>query len=86
MLLGVSALSLFMLLLLGCSGTQMVQVNTDLAGREQDWTFVGRSTWAEKEGVIYSPLYSNPKFDRGAGVPSVMSRMICRYDRLCFSC
>jgi hypothetical protein len=69
-LLGICASSLFLLLALGCSGTQMVQVNTDLAGREQDWSFVGRSTWAEKEGVIYSPLYSNPKFDRGTGVPS----------------
>ena len=68
-LLGISGLCLFLLLLGGCSRAEPVQVNTALAGREKDWSFVGRSTWTEKEGVIYSPLYSNPMFDRGTRVP-----------------
>ncbi len=37
---------------------------------KQKWTFVGRSTWQEESGVIYSPLYANPLFDRRDKSPS----------------
>ena len=55
-LLSITGLCLLLLLSAGCSRVKSVQVNTTLAGREKEWTFVGRSTWTEKGGMISSPL------------------------------
>jgi len=48
----------------------MIEVNTQFKGRENTWTFSGRSTWKEVDGVMYSPVYANPLFDRGEEIPN----------------
>lgn len=40
-------------------------------GRENAWTFSGRSTWKEINGVLYSPMYANPLLDRGEDMPAL---------------
>ena len=49
----------------------MIEVNTQFKEREKAWTFSGRSTWKEIEGYMYSPMYSNPLFDRGDQIPNL---------------
>ena len=48
----------------------MIEINTRLDGREHAWSFSGRPTWKEIDGVIYSPMFSNPLFDRGDQIPN----------------
>jgi len=56
-----------------------MRVDTALAGREKEWTFVGRRSWREKAGVLYPPVYCNPLFDRGEQMPP---EYYCEYARL----
>jgi hypothetical protein len=48
----------------------MITVNTQFSGREDAWTFSGRSTWKEICGTLHSPMFSNPRFDRGEEIPN----------------
>jgi len=49
----------------------VIEIDTRLEGRESAWTFSGRSTWKEEHGVIHSPMFSNPLFDRGDQIPNL---------------
>jgi hypothetical protein len=47
-------------------------IDTGLAERGREWVFSGRSTWAERDGRLYSPMFSAPLFDRVPGdVPNL---------------
>ena len=48
----------------------MIKINTQFSGREDAWTFSGRSTWKEIDGILHSPMFSNPRFDRGDEIPN----------------
>jgi len=59
-----------------------VELDTLLIGNEQDWTFIGVRKWKQDMiGVIYPPVWSNPRFDPDpAGRPPHRPHELARED------